>query len=231
MNERHEELASLYALGALPAKEARAFEAELARDPGLRVLVREMETAAAALAHAAPRLAPPANLEARLLAQIHAEHAAPLPFRHRDEHWHGWIALAACLALLAGFLALERARLSRQIATLQARQEEAAAQQAGALREQEAQAENRDAQFAAERARFQGELAAFRAKDALATLAIRTLAAQLDDTRQTLAAVVWSQEEQRGIVSVEKLRPPTPQEDYQLWVIDAKSPLPISAGL
>ena len=68
-------------------------------------------------------------------------------------------------------------------------------------------------------------------KDALATLDVRTLAAQLEEARKTLAAVVWSQEQQSGILTLEKLKPPGPGEDYQLWVIDEKSPTPVSAGL
>ena len=43
--------------------------------------------------------------------------------------------------------------------------------------------------------------------------------------------MVWSQEQQSGILTLEKLKPPGPTEDYQLWIIDPKAPAPISAGL
>ena len=43
--------------------------------------------------------------------------------------------------------------------------------------------------------------------------------------------MAWSQGQQRGILTVEKLEPPGPTQDYQLWVIDPKAPAPVSAGL
>jgi anti-sigma-K factor RskA len=74
-------------------------------------------------------------------------------------------------------------------------------------------------------------MATLQKKDHLASLQIRTLNAQLAESRQALAAVVWSQEQQRGVLTIEKLKPPGPKEDYQLWVINALTPKPVSAGL
>lgn len=270
-DERHEELASLYALGALPVKEARAFESEMARDPVLRALVRDFQTAAAALAHTTPRVVPPANLEGQLLAQIHAQGAAALTTR-RDARWFAWAALAAVLAIFAVVLGFERQRLDRQVTVLsvQAAEAEVLGQERVRLKSEIVVLREKETQTAAqaarlttertvllaetsrlstERTRLEGELASLRKKDEIATLAIRnlnaqlgerdalaaldvrTLAAQLDETRRTLAAVVWSQAQQSGILTLEKLKPPGPGEDYQLWVIDEKAPAPISAGL
>ncbi len=280
MNERHEELAALYALGALPEKEARAFEVELARDPHLHALVRDFQTAAAALAHSAPRVAPPANIEGQIMAQIHAQGAAALPLP-RDNRWRAWAALAAILAILATMLGIERQRLGRDVAVLRAKAAEAESlgrkrtrleRDIADLREKETQTAAEAARLTTgrtellaetarlntQRTRLEGELAALQKNDALSSATIRTLTAQLDDTRQalaalqddalnslavrtltgqvektrqTLASVAWSQGQQRGILTVEKLEPPGPAQDYQLWVIDEKAGAPISAGL
>lgn len=283
MNERHEELASLFALGALPTKEARAFETEMARDPELRALLRDFQNATAALAHAAPLIAPPANLEAQLIAQIHAENAAVMPTRP-DTRWLTWAAvaaLAAVFAILAAGLGHERQQLRREVAMLRekaAGAENLEAARAGLesditeLREKETKATAQVARIAAERTQLltktvslaaertqlESNLATLKKKDGASAVAIRNLTAQLDKTRQTLAAlqddalnslairtltgqvaetgetraaVAWSQAQQHGILTVEKLEPPGAAQDYQLWVIDEKAGAPISAGL
>ncbi len=279
-DERHEELAPLYALGALPPTEARAFETAMARDPALRAMVRDFQNAAAALAHAAPLIKPPANLEGQLLAQIHAEGAAVLTPR-RDHRWIAWAALAAALAILATVLGLDRQRLGGQVAVLRGKAAKAERlsrervrleSDLAGLREKETQTAAETARLTTERTallteaarlntqrtRLEGELATLQKKDAVSSVAIRTLTAQLeevrqtlaalqedtlnslavrtlagqvDETRKTLASVAWSQDQQRGILTVEKLEPPGPAQDYQLWVIDPKAPAPVSAGL
>ena len=272
MTERQEELAALYALGALPPAEARAFEAALAGDPALRAAVREFQAAAAALAHAAPPTRPPAHLESQLLAQIHAQNAAALPAR-RDLRWLGWAAVAALLAVLAAVLGLERQRLGGAVTVLRAKAaaeaesvaaervrleheitilrqiETTTTQQVVRLSNERTELRSEAARQTGERTRLEGELAALQKKDALsaqairdltaqvatrealATLDVRNLTAQLDEMRETLAAVAWSQAQQSGILTLEKLDPPGPGEDYQLWVIDPRAPAPISAGL
>ena len=280
MNERQEELASLYALGALPEREARAFEAELARDPHLRALVRDFQTTTAALAHAAPLRKPSANLEGQLIAQIHAEGAASMP-PQRDGRWLAWAALAAALAVLTTVLSLDRQRLSRDVTVLRGKagkaerlgrerarfeadlaelREKETTTTAEAARAVEERTEllAETARLNAQRMRLEGDLATLQKKDtessiairtltalldetrqmlasvqedALTSLAVRTLTGQVDETRATLASVAWSQGQQRGILTVEKLEPPGPAQDYQLWVIDPKAPAPVSAGL
>ena len=70
IDERNEELASLYALDLLDAAECAAFESALAADPALRALVAELRESGAALAHTAPAAEPPAELRARVLASV-----------------------------------------------------------------------------------------------------------------------------------------------------------------
>ncbi len=110
IDERHEELAALYALDLLEGADLAAFESALARDPALRDLVREFRDASATLAHLAPQAAPPAALRARILASIDARTAAapaadniirpPLSVFRTFLPW----ATAACFALTAAWL-------------------------------------------------------------------------------------------------------------------------------
>src|SRR5262249_47360184 len=68
IDERHEELAALYALDLLEGADRAQFETALARDSALQQLVRELGEAVASPAHAAPGSTPPTALKARVLA-------------------------------------------------------------------------------------------------------------------------------------------------------------------
>ena len=48
----------------------------------------------------------------------------------------------------------------------------------------------------------------------------------------TIGASVWIPQDQRGLIVLEKLPPlANPGQDYQLWLIDPASNLPVSAGV
>ncbi len=108
IDERHEELAALYALDLLEGADLAQFEAALARDPKLQSLVRELRNTAAALARSAP-VAPPPALKNRVLASIGGANPAPAPVDNvirphvsifaRLAPW----TIAACFALLAAW--------------------------------------------------------------------------------------------------------------------------------
>ena len=66
IDERHEELASLYAFDLLEGAELAQFEAALARDPELQALVRELRQTSTTLAYTAPSQVPPPALKQRL---------------------------------------------------------------------------------------------------------------------------------------------------------------------
>jgi len=107
IDERHEELASLYALDLLEGAERIEFEAALARDPALNTRVNELRLAAADLAHLAPAAEPPPELKARILSSLSSRSAvrpAPAP----TQAWRAPVlpfpslipwAIAACLAV------------------------------------------------------------------------------------------------------------------------------------
>ncbi len=72
IDEHQEELAALYALDLLEGAERAQFEQGLARDPALQALATSLRNAAAAVAHTAPPVQPPASLKDRVLASIEA---------------------------------------------------------------------------------------------------------------------------------------------------------------
>ncbi|MEO6245517.1 MAG: anti-sigma factor [Opitutaceae bacterium] len=72
IDEQHEELASLHALDLLEGSELAQFEKRLGGDPELQALVASLREAAAAVAHTAPAVRPPATLKDRVLASIEA---------------------------------------------------------------------------------------------------------------------------------------------------------------
>lgn len=108
IDDRNEELASLYALDLLEGAEKAGFEAALARDPELRRHVEALRAAAADLARLAPPAEPPPELRARVLSSLGSRpalrvapaaaeaHRAPiLPFSRVLIPW----AIAASLAV------------------------------------------------------------------------------------------------------------------------------------
>lgn len=72
IDERLQELASLYAFDLLDGAERSDFEAALSQNAELRALVAELRHTAAALAHTAPSATPPPELKQRLLATLDA---------------------------------------------------------------------------------------------------------------------------------------------------------------
>lgn len=118
MNEELEEQASLYVLGLLEGTEAAAFERRLQTDGDLRVLVDELDAAAAAISHQAPSRALPSELRTRVLDQV--SRGKRVAFLRRSTTWLPW-AIAACLALACSYLVAERAGLRSRVMALEQR--------------------------------------------------------------------------------------------------------------
>ena len=76
IDERSQELASLYALDLLEGQEHAAFESSLTSNTELSNLVRELRESAADFALTAPQLSPPPALKARLMERIGSSSAA-----------------------------------------------------------------------------------------------------------------------------------------------------------
>jgi anti-sigma-K factor RskA len=121
IDEATEERASLYALGMLSTEEARQIENEMRSNAEMRALVDDFQHAAAALAHAAPPVAPPPRVRSQLLREIQTERTAAAPVVAAQQvDWMPW-AIAASFALLAGLLFYERTELRREVTALNSR--------------------------------------------------------------------------------------------------------------
>ena len=70
-----------------------------------------------------------------------------------------------------------------------------------------------------------------RERDALSHLQIAMLQSQVDAYAKTTGIVIWNEQLQKGVARLEHLPAPQAGHDYQLWIIDPKQPVPVSAGL
>ena len=233
IDERQEELATLHALDLLEGPEREHFLAEMAADPSLRARVAEFRGTAAALALLSPDAEPPAALKARVLASVSAralgarsvptsqEKGRPVAF----PSWIPWLA-AACIAGAAAWYG--RLYLVAQDENVSLREQ----QRISRVALEQARGELEDAQKRiAESSQEIADLGAkLKAEGDLAHFKISTLASMLGNSPAALAVAVWDPARNEGVLSVSKLPALASEKDYQLWVIDAKYPSPVSAG-
>jgi len=224
IDEQREEQASLYALGALPAAELADFEQALRSDPELQSLVSDLQATADTLALATPRVQPPAHLKQEILSRLESrQKIVPLPVP--ESTWPILVpwALAASLAVACVILYWQGQRLGHQSAELR-RQLDDVSRRAEALRGQ-------SDTFQKQLAVLDTELKNWRDKDALAEMKIALLASLLEKSPKAVSVSVWDKDKQDGVLVVRDLAPLPVDKDYQLWVIDARAPSPISAGV
>lgn len=79
IDESQQELASLYAAGALPPEERQAFEKELRGNAELRELLRDFQRAAGSLALSAPSVPLPPGLKEKVLRRIETADKLKVP--------------------------------------------------------------------------------------------------------------------------------------------------------
>jgi len=65
----------------------------------------------------------------------------------------------------------------------------------------------------------------------LATARIAVLRPTADGAPRALGASVWLTTDRRGLLVLESMPPPHASQDYQLWLLDANAPAPVSAGV
>jgi anti-sigma-K factor RskA len=210
IDERQQDQASLYALGALDADEARAFEAQLHDDPELQALVRELRAVAEGIAGTVPALEPPAGVKAKLMLQIGEQ-----PRRRSVNVWIPW-AMAAGLAMVSFGFIYQSAGLKAELAAQARRIEELG------MSLEVAQAESGDLRQTVARLRESNRLAAIR---------ISLLDSLVAADPKAVAVSVWDNERQNGVFIVRNLKPAPTDKDYQLWIIDPKYPSPVDAGV
>jgi len=76
ISEHQQELASLYALGALSPSEKLAFQAELSGNPELQALTRSLQSTIAVFAAATPAAALPPGLKGKVFSRVEEIEAA-----------------------------------------------------------------------------------------------------------------------------------------------------------
>jgi anti-sigma-K factor RskA len=215
--ESKQELLVQYVLGELDPTIADQVRAELARDVELQDFAHQMEEAFASLAYAASPIAPPADLPQRILQAERGTRQVSPPRSYSRIIWLTvpW-ALAAAFAVACAVLSLEQARIKKELISLQEKGVEARGAIV-ALEQKTGQAER--------------ELATLNERNVLSELRIATLNAQIAAYKGATATVVWDKDRKNGVLQLNKLPPPGPGKDYQLWVIDPKNPQPVSAGI
>jgi anti-sigma-K factor RskA len=223
IDERQEELASLYALGLLEGVECVDFERALATDAELRSLVRELREASAALALAAPHATAPAALKSRVLTSIGATSAGNSA-RENVVHPPASVfrslipwAIAACFALAAAWFG--RLYVSSTAEAERLRTEAALAELALKSKEQ---------QLEAERLISREQLAQLD----LANVKIAALASLANSIPEARAVAVYNPVRQEGVFALEKMPPLASDQQLELWVIEDKADAkPVSAGV
>jgi anti-sigma-K factor RskA len=201
------ELAGAYALDALDADEARAFEAHLVGCPRCPDELRRHREVAAALAVAVPPVSPPPELRERLLARVRAERRDVVPLRPKRT-WAvlAWAAVVAGL-LVAGVQTVRLDRLVRRVAAL--------------------------ADSVARREARVAELERQRGAVLDASIAMYRLTATADTVRRPSgpagAQVFWSRERHTWLLHAFNLPSLPPGRVYQLWFVTGD--VKLSAGV
>ncbi|MET0261792.1 MAG: anti-sigma factor [Rariglobus sp.] len=232
IDERHEELAALYAFDLLEGAELTAFETALAADAELRQLVDSLRGTASALALNAPAVAAPSPaLRARILNSAVPVKAITdgyvLPFT--PPPWLGWAA-AACFFFAAIFFAGKSFNVRGELqSVLEA--ERVARLETGTLKNL----------LEAERILSRGQLERLASTERLvadlttqadvARLKIASLTSLAGNSPEARAIAVWNPDRQEGVLVVSKLPALQIDKDYQLWVIDPQYPIPVDGGV
>jgi len=210
IDEPKQDLLVQYLLNEVDSSTAEKIRVELQADPELREFVWEMEDAFASMACAVPPMEPPVGLAQRI---FQTERNVSRTSSSQTRSKIVWLvvpwALAACLAIACTLLGLERTQLQRK--TEQVGQQLLALQQTNA--------------------RIGEELGVLQERNVLAEIKIATLKSQVAAYGTATAVVLWDKDQKKGVLQLDKLPPPAPGKDYQLWVIDPKIAQPVSAGV
>jgi anti-sigma-K factor RskA len=208
VSDSPQDLAAAYALGALPADEARRFEAFLATSPEARQEVAEYREVATLLALAGPDASPGADLRDRVLARVAERKVRPLAAAASPPRVAPspavWVALAASLLAVVGLaasLVSMRGRLGALETELSARSQ--------ALADTERRLTEREATLNS-------------------ILAPGVQLFQLTSTGDPDPAIqlFWDRQRNQAILHGFRLKPVPEGHAYQLWFIKDGKPVP-----
>lgn len=215
ITEHQQELACLYALGALPDQEAKAFASALDADEELQRFTRRLGEVTIGLALSTTACEPPPDLKRKVLAAVaRSEHAVRPDFRSVDSSAMSWLrwmpwAAAACLTFACVALYQQNITLKRD----------------GAL------STNLSAEQRRQLASLHIELADLQTRDRVSQMRIAMLGSLLEGSPKAVAVSLWDVERQDGVLVVQNLAPQPADKDYQLWVIDPQHGSPVDAGV
>lgn len=227
IDKRTEELACAFAIGALPPEEEYEFELEMATNDELRKLTDELAASTKSLVAVLPAHEPSIELKHYILNRIDAREADRkiVPLRPPPPLWFVWLpwAMAACFIGLCAALSSqirkaddENAALKRQIASLKTEAQKT---------------HNQTVRVNEQAAVLAQEVDHLKSQNRLAEVRISLLNSLLADATNTIAVSLWDQQQQNGVLVVHHLKLLPTDEDYQLWVIDAKTSVPVDAGV
>lgn len=223
IDERHEELAALYALGLLEGAERSGFEAELAGNAELAALVHSLNATATDLAFSTPQLAPPPELKERILAATAAPSAIAPTVSSPLFRLIPW-GLAAALAVMTTWLSFQNLslRVDNDMLLTERRLAEIAYKTASnQLGERSLLAETMINDLGRR----------LREQEDLTRLKITALASLAGNTPEAQAIAVWDPGRETGLLTVDKLPSIRDDQDYQIWVVDPTYPNPVDGGV
>jgi anti-sigma-K factor RskA len=243
IDESRQDLATLYVLGQLPPDEAARFIAEMERDAELRDFVTRLESATAAVAHAAPLQKPPADLKDRVLGAVRRDSRIVAMPKRASFPWFPW-ALAACAAVAAVFFWQKRVLSESLVQKLEADAARTAQRliaadvrisaletEAGGTAKLLASKETLIAELQAKTKSQEDLIVELRRRDAFSSLRIAGLSAKIALYEKALAVVVYDSQQQRGMVELHRMPHVAEGKDLQLWAIDGSTGVPVSAGI
>ena len=223
IDERHEELAALYALGLLEGAERSAFEAEMAGNAELAALVDSLNTTATDLAFSTPQLAPPPELKERILAATAAPVESSKMVAFPLLRLVPW-GLAAALAVTTTWLSFQNLTLrsdNNMLLTERRLAEIAYKTASNQLSERSLLAETMINDLGRQ----------LREQHDLTRLKITALASLAGNTPEAQAIAVWDPSRETGLLTVDHLPVIGDNQDYQIWVIDPAYPIPVDGGV
>jgi len=233
-----DEQITLYAIGALDAREMAEFERQIATSAELRRRVAEEKAATAGLLMYAEPVAPPPALKARLMARIGSDvtstpNVEPKPQARAGlgDIWRYLLGgLSIGFAALALVLGIGLINSQSQLATMQAQANLAKAElqsasgKAAQLEQELAQAQTRTEEAITQLASVQREISVLNQTD-IRTVALPSNKAGFESGN---IRVFYSPDGKTALFIVSNLPKLSADKDYQVWLIKDKLPLPSS---
>jgi len=256
MDLRLQELAALNALGMLESDDKRVLSGAGLMDKELRTLEQDLAALGAELGLLVEPADPPADMKKRIRAVIREQGGGLFPSLSPGALIAvlGW-GLAILAAAVAYWLWTDRAQLSRELAaashaislvvpaadaskgkamTLEEelnklrqdvqQKESALSAKIDSLQKSEAEARGSVEKLMA-------ELEAAKKKDAEAKWQIVALTTDVWEHRKGVMTVIWDGLRSHGVLMLDKMIRLEPSQDYQLWVVDPKTQVAVSAGV